>query len=104
MCFINRLFTVFYDRRFDKKWVKKYFTITYCYSVTRTMHTKYISIQWEKPMEFGDVAVTGYKVYVNGVVGANLPADQTTFTFTHGKWCKQYIFQVQVCVNVSLVR
>lgn len=68
------------------------------------MHTKYISIQWEKPMEFGDVAVTGYKVYVNGVVGASLPADQTTFTFTHGKWCKQYIFQVQVCANVSLAR
>ena len=40
--------------------------------------------------------MTGYKVYVNGVVEAVLGPEQFTYTFTQGKWCKEYSFQVQV--------
>ena len=45
---------------------------------------------------YGDAKITGYKVFVNGVVEAVLGPDQHTYSFTHGKWCKEYIFQVQV--------
>lgn len=53
---------------------------------------------------YGDAIVTGYKVYVNGVVEALLGADQFTYSFTHGKWCREYVFQVQVsCSCVSAI-
>ena len=45
---------------------------------------------------YGSAHITGYKVYVNGVVEALLKADQLNFSFTHGKWCREYVFQVQV--------
>ena len=44
---------------------------------------------------YGDAMITGYKVYVNGVVEALLGADQFTYSFTQGKWCREYVFQVQ---------
>ena len=63
----------------------------------RACNFKYIAIQWEKPAHFGDAIITGYKIYINGVVEALLGPDQFTFTFTHGQWCREYVFQVQVC-------
>ena len=62
----------------------------------RACNFRYIAIQWDKPNTYGDAMVTGYKVYVNGIVEAILNADQLSFTFTHGKWCEEYAFQVQV--------
>ena len=62
----------------------------------RACNFKYIAIQWEKPASYGDALITGYKVFVNGVVEAVLGADQFTYSFTHGKWCREYVFQVQV--------
>ncbi|XP_046358181.2 uncharacterized protein LOC124136325 [Haliotis rufescens] len=61
----------------------------------RACNFRYIAIQWDKPNTYGDALVTGYKVYVNGIVEAILNADQLSFTFTHGKWCQEYSFQVQ---------
>ncbi len=53
-------------------------------------------MEWKKPLTYGDAAITGYKVYVNGVVEGLLAPDQLSFSFTHGKWCREYVFQVQV--------
>ncbi|KAK3102288.1 hypothetical protein FSP39_010226 [Pinctada imbricata] len=60
---------------------------------------RYIAVQWDKPSTYGDALVTGYKVYVNGIIEAILNADQLSFTFTHGKWCEEYAFQVQALTS-----
>lgn len=64
--------------------------------ITRACNFRYIAIQWEKPTTYGDALITGYKVYVNGIVEAVLSADSLSYTFTQGKWCQEYSFQVQV--------
>lgn len=61
----------------------------------RACNFRYIAVQWDKPNTYGDAVITGYKVYVNGIVESILNADQLSFTFTHGKWCQEYAFQVQ---------
>jgi hypothetical protein len=63
----------------------------------RACNFKYIAIQWDQPKQYGDARIIGYKVYVNGVVEAVLGPDTFSFTYSHGKWCKEYSFQVQVC-------
>ncbi|XP_048739977.2 uncharacterized protein LOC125654190 isoform X5 [Ostrea edulis] len=65
----------------------------------RACNFRYIAVQWEKPNTYGDALVTGYKVYVNGIVEAILNAEQMSFTFTHGKWCQEYAFQVQALTS-----
>ena len=67
----------------------------------RACNFKYVAIEWEKPKCYGDAKITGYKVYVNGVVEAILSADQQTYSFTHGRWCREYAFQVQVSWHLS---
>ena len=64
--------------------------------IFRACNFRYIAVQWDKPTTYGDALVTGYKVYVNGIVEAVLNADQLTYTYTQGKWCHEYAFQVQV--------
>lgn len=66
---------------------------------SRACNFRYIAVQWEKPNTYGDALVTGYKVYVNGIVEAILNAEQMSFTFTHGKWCQEYAFQVQALTS-----
>ncbi|KAL5013163.1 hypothetical protein ScPMuIL_007433 [Solemya velum] len=61
----------------------------------RACNFRYIAIQWDKPHTYGDALITGYKVYVNGIVEAILNGDQLSYTFTRGKWCQEYNFQVQ---------
>ncbi|GFR62047.1 fibronectin, partial [Elysia marginata] len=61
----------------------------------RACNFRYIAIQWDKPTTYGDALVTGYKVYVNGIIEAVLAADQLSYTYTQGKWCHEYAFQVQ---------
>ena len=63
-------------------------------SISRAVNFKYIAIEWEKPKSYGDAGITGYKVYVNGVVEAALGPEQFTFSYTAGKWCREYAFQV----------
>ncbi|KAL3853216.1 hypothetical protein ACJMK2_016773 [Sinanodonta woodiana] len=67
----------------------------------RACNFRYIAVQWEKPMTYGDALISGYKVYVNGIVEAILNADQQTYTFTHGKWCQEYSFQVQALTAIE---
>ena len=67
-----------------------------CFLMTRACNFRYIAIQWEKPTTYGDALITGYKVYVNGIVEAVLSPDSLSFTFTQGRWCQEYSFQVQV--------
>ncbi|XP_064633270.1 uncharacterized protein LOC135491376 [Lineus longissimus] len=62
---------------------------------TRAVNFKYIAIQWDKPGTYGDALVTGYKVFINGIVEALLGPDQHTYSFTQGKQCLEYAFQVQ---------
>ncbi|XP_076447663.1 uncharacterized protein LOC143284653 isoform X3 [Babylonia areolata] len=61
----------------------------------RACNFRYIAVQWDKPTTYGDALITGYKVYVNGIVEAVLSADSLSFTFTQGKWCQEFSFQVQ---------
>jgi uncharacterized integral membrane protein len=68
----------------------------------RACNFRYIAIQWEKPTTYGDALITGYKVYVNGIVEAVLSADSLSYTFTQGKWCQEYSFQVQVGLTIRL--
>ena len=56
---------------------------------------RYIAIEWEKPKTYGDADISGYKVYVNGVVESSLGPDQFSYSYTAGKWCREYAFQVQ---------
>ena len=65
---------------------------------SRACNFRYITIEWAKPTTYGDTLVTGYKVYVNGVVETILGTDQFSFSFTQGHWCREYAFQVQVSV------
>ena len=67
----------------------------------RACNFRYIAIQWDKPNTYGDALITGYKVYLNGIVEAILNADQLSYTYTHGKWCQEYSFQVQVTGDFS---
>ena len=67
--------------------------------VFRACNFKYIAIQWEEPASYGDALIVGYKVFINGVVEAVLGQDQRSYSFTNGKWCKEYIFQVQALTN-----
>ena len=69
--------------------------------ITRACNFRYIAIQWEKPTTYGDALITGYKVYVNGIVEAVLSADSQSYTFTQGKWCQEYSFQVQVTLLLA---
>ncbi|XP_041347758.1 uncharacterized protein LOC121367568 [Gigantopelta aegis] len=61
----------------------------------RACNFRYIAVQWDKANTYGEALVTGYKVYVNGIVEAVLTKDQLNYTYTHGKWCHEYAFQVQ---------
>jgi len=70
-----------------------------CSSFFRACNFRYIAVQWDKPNTYGDALITGYKVYVNGIVESILNADQLSYTYTHGKWCQEYSFQVQVSNN-----
>jgi len=62
----------------------------------RACNFRYVAVQWDKPNTYGDALITGYKVFVNGIVQHTLNADQLSFTYTEGKWCHEYTFQVQV--------
>ncbi|KAH9503746.1 hypothetical protein Btru_066540, partial [Bulinus truncatus] len=68
----------------------------------RACNFHYIAIQWNKPTTYGDALITGYKVYVNGIVEAVLNADQLSYTFTQGKWCNEYAFQVQALTGETM--
>ena len=72
--------------------------------VFRACNFKYIAIQWEEPASYGDALIVGYKVFINGVVEAVLGQDQRSYSFTNGKWCKEYIFQVQALTNNDVYR
>ncbi|ESO91438.1 hypothetical protein LOTGIDRAFT_153880 [Lottia gigantea] len=65
----------------------------------RASNFRYLAIQWEKPSEYGDAIIAGYKVFVNGIVEAHLAADQLSYTFTNGRWCHEYSFQVQAMTS-----
>ena len=61
----------------------------------RACNFKYVTMEWTKPMCYGDALVIAYKVYVDGKVEAVLAADQQSFTLTKGEACHEYAFQVQ---------
>lgn len=73
-----------------------------CLLMSRAVNFKYVTIEWTKPAAYGDAAISGYKVYVNGVVEATLSADELSFNLTSGTPCKDYIFQVQVRHGIHL--
>ncbi|XP_023933288.1 uncharacterized protein LOC106180596 isoform X1 [Lingula anatina] len=61
----------------------------------RACNFNYTAIQWEKPTTFGVANITGYKVYVNGVVEAVVGPDQYHYCYTKGQGCKEYVYQVK---------
>lgn len=58
-----------------------------------------ISVQWAKPLEYGDATIYKYNVFVNDEIVSVQSADQTSFTFTDGVSCTDYTFQVKVKEN-----
>ncbi|XP_036357779.1 uncharacterized protein LOC115211041 isoform X2 [Octopus sinensis] len=67
--------------------------------ILRACNFQYISIEWNRPLEYGEAKINGYLVFINNILEANLPDDQTAYTFTEGEWCKEYSFQVQALTN-----
>ena len=61
----------------------------------RAVNFEYATIEWAKPRSYGNAPVTGYKVYVNSVLEITLPANQQSFTYSHGRGCSDYTFQIQ---------
>ena len=63
-----------------------------CFSERVKSHVK---LQWCQAIGYGDVAVVGYKIYVNNRLAANLRHDQLTYTLTNGRPCEVYTVHVQ---------
>ena len=47
-------------------------------------------------MTYGESHIVAYKLFINDRVEAVLSSEQTTFTWTRGSPCQDYVFQVQV--------
>uniref|UniRef100_A0A1I8ITX6 Fibronectin type-III domain-containing protein n=1 Tax=Macrostomum lignano TaxID=282301 RepID=A0A1I8ITX6_9PLAT len=65
----------------------------------RACNFSYIAVHWTEPRHYGDAAVAGYKVFINGVVEETLGAGETSYTYCKGRWCQDYSFQVQAISN-----
>jgi hypothetical protein len=65
----------------------------------RACNFKYITMEWTKPISYGEAHVIAYKIYVDGKVEAVLSADQTIFTLSKGEPCHEYTFQVQAMTS-----
>ncbi len=59
----------------------------------------HVKIEWRPAASYGEVAVVGYKIYVNNRLSAVLRQDQLSYTLTHGKACDNYTVHVQALSN-----
>lgn len=60
-----------------------------------------ISVQWAKPLEYGDATIYKYNVFVNDEIVSVQSADQTSFTFIDGVPCTDYTFQVKALTTYN---
>lgn len=63
----------------------------------RACNFKYITMEWNRPMSYGEAPIVAYKIFIDGKVEAVLSSDQTVFTLSKGEPCHEYVFQIQVC-------
>ena len=55
----------------------------------------HVRLEWRPVKSYGDVAVAGYKIYVNNRLAAILDSHQLTYTLTKGIPCNIYTVHVQ---------
>jgi hypothetical protein len=75
---------------------KKHFINNFYFSERTNTHVK---LEWRPAASYGEVAVAGYKIYVNNRLAANLTHDQLTYTLTNGIACDIYTVHVQTISN-----
>jgi len=52
--------------------------------------TNHVKLEWRPAPSYGEIAVVGYKIYVNDRLAAILTHDQLTYTLTNGRPCEKY--------------
>ena len=62
----------------------------------RACNFKYITVEWNKPMTYGEADIVNYRLFIDGKLEAVLSSEQTIFTLSKGEPCHEYSFQVQV--------
>ncbi|CAF4237631.1 unnamed protein product [Rotaria socialis] len=59
----------------------------------------HVTLEWRPAPSYGELAIVGYKVYINSRLVAILSHDQLTYTLTNGSACEEYIVYVQALSN-----
>ena len=58
-----------------------------------------VTLEWRPAPSYGELAIVGYKVYINNRLVAILSHDQLTYTLTNGSACEEYTAYVQALSN-----
>lgn len=61
----------------------------------RACNFKYITIEWNRPYNYGEAKIVAYKIFLDGKVEAVISSEQTSFTLSKGEPCHEYTFQIQ---------
>ncbi|CAF1293197.1 unnamed protein product [Rotaria sordida] len=59
----------------------------------------HVTLEWRPAPSYGELAVVGYKMYIDNRLVAILSHDQLTYTLTNGSPCEEYIVHVQALSN-----
>ncbi|CAF1524841.1 unnamed protein product [Rotaria sp. Silwood1] len=59
----------------------------------------HVTFEWRPAPSYGELAVVGYKIYINNRLVAILSHDQLTYTLTNGSACEEYTAHVQALSN-----
>jgi hypothetical protein len=59
----------------------------------------HVTLEWRPSPSYGELAVVGYKVFINNRLVAILSHDQLTYTLTSGSACEEYTVYVQALSN-----
>ncbi|UJR33951.1 hypothetical protein I4U23_021369 [Adineta vaga] len=63
----------------------------------------HVKLEWRPAASYGEIAVVGYKIFVNNRLAAILSHDQLTYTLTNGTPCDMYTVHVQALSNEKTV-
>lgn len=59
----------------------------------------YVTIEWRPAPSCGELAIVGYKIFINNRLTAIVSHDQLTYTLTNGSACEEYTVFVQALSN-----
>ncbi|CAF0740560.1 unnamed protein product, partial [Didymodactylos carnosus] len=65
----------------------------------RDRASDHVTIEWKPATSYGDLAVVGYKIFINNRLAAILSHDQLTYTLSNGTPCETYTVHVQALSN-----